>query len=82
MTGIYGGTFDPIHLGHVHTVGELTTTLGLDQVLFIPSAIPPHRPQPEVSAAHRLNMVHIAVDADPRFQVDDRELTASAFLYD
>ncbi|NKB62645.1 MAG: nicotinate-nucleotide adenylyltransferase [Gammaproteobacteria bacterium] len=74
LIGIYGGTFDPVHYGHINPVSSVAEQSNLKRVLFIPSAIPPHRPQPVASAEDRLKMAQIAVSGYPRFRVDDREL--------
>ena len=72
--GILGGTFDPIHYGHLRLAEELAGTLKLDQVRFVPSGTPPHRAAPAVAAEHRLAMVELAAAGNPRFSVDGREL--------
>lgn len=73
MIGIIGGTFDPIHYGHLRPALEIAEQFDLDEVRFIPSANPPHRWKPIASAEHRLNMVKLAVEGFPLFSVDDRE---------
>ena len=62
--GIYGGTFDPIHRGHMVAAQTAAAVLGLDQLLLIPAGIPPHKALPNQTAApeHRLNMTQIAAD--------------------
>jgi nicotinate-nucleotide adenylyltransferase len=70
---ILGGTFDPIHFAHLRLAEEIADRLQLREVRFIPAAVPPHRATPEVTAAHRLEMVRLAVSGNPRFTVDDRE---------
>jgi nicotinate-nucleotide adenylyltransferase len=72
--GILGGTFDPIHYGHLRLAEELAGTLKLDQVRLVPSGTPPHRAAPGVPAAHRLAMVELAAAENPRFSVDGREV--------
>jgi len=72
--GILGGTFDPIHYGHLRLAEELAGTLKLDQVRFVPSGTPPHRTAPGVTAEHRLAMVELAAAGNPRFSVDGREV--------
>ena len=72
--GIFGGTFDPIHYGHLRPALEILDALSLDSMLFIPAGQPPHRRAPRASAELRLAMVRAAVEGEPRFQVDEREL--------
>jgi len=72
--GVFGGMFDPIHYGHLRTAHELHELLGLETIAFLPAGDPPHRAAPLADAATRLAMVQAAVQDDPRFVVDDREL--------
>ncbi len=72
--GIFGGTFDPIHIGHLRAAQEVAEKLTLDRVLFIPAGCPPHRCAPRASADHRLAMVKQAVADNPRFEVSDMEI--------
>jgi nicotinate-nucleotide adenylyltransferase len=72
--GIFGGTFDPIHFGHLRLAEEMAEGLGLERVLFIPAGQPPHRGAPRTAAAHRLEMVRRAIAVNPRFAVDAREV--------
>jgi nicotinate-nucleotide adenylyltransferase len=72
--GILGGTFDPIHFGHLRAAVEVAETLQLDELKLIPSARPPHRDTPQVSAAQRLAMVRAATVGVSGLSVDDREL--------
>jgi nicotinate-nucleotide adenylyltransferase len=66
---IFGGTFDPIHRGHVEIARAAADRFGLEQVLFIPSGHPPHKQNhPEASYEHRFRMVALACGADPRFR--------------
>ena len=71
--GIFGGTFDPIHYGHLRLAEELADRLSLAEVRLIPARVPPHRGTPRVTSAHRLEMVQLACAGNPRFRVDDRE---------
>ena len=73
-TGILGGTFDPIHLGHVAAARAAVECAKLDRVLFIPSAQPPHRGDAVASAQDRLAMAKLAVDGEPGFAVSDVEI--------
>jgi nicotinate-nucleotide adenylyltransferase len=72
--GVFGGTFDPIHYGHLRTGFELLKALRLGEVRFMPCGIPPHRGEPVASGEMRLRMVRAAVEGQPGFTVDDREL--------
>lgn len=72
--GVFGGTFDPIHYGHLRTGYELLRRLRLSEVRFLPCGIPPHRETPVADAAERLAMVQMATAGQPGFIVDDREL--------
>jgi nicotinate-nucleotide adenylyltransferase len=72
--GLMGGTFDPIHLAHLIIAEEALEAFGLDRVIFIPSAGPPHKPGRRVSPIEdRLEMVRLAVAGDPRLEVTDLE---------
>ncbi len=71
--GIFGGTFDPIHYGHLRTAFELYENLRLGEVRFMPCGQPPHQEMSIASAEHRLAMVRVATEAQHRFVVDDRE---------
>jgi nicotinate-nucleotide adenylyltransferase len=72
--GIFGGTFDPIHFGHLRTAFELLHTLRFAEVRFVPAGNPPHRDSPLAVAALRLALVRAAVADQPGFVVDDREV--------
>lgn len=73
MIGILGGTFDPVHFGHLRPALEMQQALGLDEVRLVPSHVPPHRSQPHASAQQRLAMLMAAIAGDPAFRVDTRE---------
>lgn len=73
MIGILGGTFDPVHFGHLRPALEIQQALGLDEVRLVPSHLPPHRSQPHASPQQRLAMLSAAVAGDPAFTVDGRE---------
>jgi nicotinate-nucleotide adenylyltransferase len=74
MIGIFGGTFDPIHYGHLRPAQEAVQKLALAELRLIPAAQPPHRPAPQASAMQRLTMVELAIRDLPGFRVDDQEL--------
>ena len=70
--GIFGGTFDPIHYGHLRTAFELLQSLRLTEVRFMPAGNPPHRESPVASAEVRLQMVKAATEGQHGFLVDDQ----------
>ena len=72
--GVLGGTFDPIHYGHLRLAEELGERLRLDEVRLVPSGTPPHRSAPAVTAEHRLAMTRLATAGNTRFKVDEREV--------
>lgn len=82
--GILGGTFDPIHYGHLRLAEELGERLRLEEVRFVPSGTPPHRSAPAVTADHRLAMTRLAAAGNARFTVDERELrrTGPGYTFD
>jgi nicotinate-nucleotide adenylyltransferase len=71
---VLGGTFDPIHVGHVAAAKTAIECARLDRVLFMPSGQPPHRPAAAASAEHRLEMTRLATSDEARFAVSDLEL--------
>lgn len=81
ILALYGGTFDPIHQAHINTVKAMAAEAGLEQVILLPNNVPPHRPQPKANAQQRLMMAQLAVNGDPLFRVDDRELHRDALSY-
>jgi nicotinate-nucleotide adenylyltransferase len=74
MIGILGGTFDPVHYGHLRTALDVQQRLLLDEVRFIPCGEPPHRNKPIAEPLQRLAMVRAAIAGQEKFTVDDREL--------
>ena len=72
--GVFGGTFNPVHYGHLRSALELVERLGLEQLRLMPCAVPPHRELPVCSAEHRCAMVQLAVAGEPRLSCDAREL--------
>jgi nicotinate-nucleotide adenylyltransferase len=80
--GILGGTFDPPHLGHLIVGSDACDVLGLDRLLFVPAAVPPHKPESVVATPEqRFEMVHAAIAGDPRFEADDLELRREGASY-
>ena len=80
--GILGGTFDPIHIGHLAIAREARDRLDLGRVLFIPSFAPPHKEQDSVAAAEeRLAMVRLAVQGEDRFEASDMEIRRGGRSY-
>ena len=75
-TGLFGGTFDPIHFGHILPVKEARLELGLDRVIYLPTAIPPHKPDGQTAPPHsRWTMVELALLSEPGLVADPYELT-------
>ncbi len=72
--GIFGGTFDPVHIGHLRLALELKQQLALDEMRLLPCYLPPHRTTPGASAAQRVTMLQLALQACPALQLDTREL--------
>ena len=75
--GIFGGTFDPLHYGHLRLAQEAAESLKLAEVKFVPGGMPPHRAAPQVTSQQRLEMVRLATAGNPLFSVDDREVKRS-----
>jgi nicotinate-nucleotide adenylyltransferase len=72
--GVFGGTFNPVHVAHLRVAEEVRETLALPRILWIPAADPPHKRESIAPATHRLEMVRLATAANPCFEVDDLEL--------
>lgn len=81
MIGIYGGTFNPVHYGHLRTALEVHELFSLQELRFLPCAQPAHRAEPEVSAAKRLHMLQLAIKKHPQFSCDTRELERPGASY-
>ncbi len=81
--GIFGGTFDPIHQGHLIIAEQVMDELGMDRVIFVPGGIPPHKEASSVraSAMDRLAMVEAAISGNERFSVDRVEVDAGRPMY-
>ena len=79
--GIFGGTFDPVHYGHLRLAEEMLELANLRQIRFIPTGTPPHRGAPQVSAQHRSAMVQLAIADQPAFMLDDHEVKRTTPCY-
>lgn len=80
--GLFGGTFDPIHNGHLHIARAFADELALDMVVFLPAGDPYHKAQNTRTAArHRLAMTELAIAADPRFAVSDCDIVREGATY-
>ena len=72
--GLFGGTFDPVHFGHLRAAEELAAILRLDRVIFIPSALPPHKTSRVIEPfEHRARMIQLAIEGNPHFSFSDVE---------
>ena len=80
--GLFGGTFNPIHIGHLRSGEEMAEAFRMEKVIFVPAAIPPHKVvHPLASAAHRFKMVEIATETNPAFSASDVELRREGKSY-
>lgn len=80
--GLFGGTFNPIHLGHLRGAEQIREAFGLQEVIFIPAALPPHKVTEKIiEAHHRLEMVKRAIQKNPYFSASDVELRRSGKSY-
>ena len=81
LIGIYGGTFDPVHLGHTSAAKEVQVALGMDEVRLVLSAQPPHRAQPMLTVKQRFALLTLAVANDDNLIADSREMLRSGPSY-
>lgn len=80
--GIFGGTFDPVHLGHLRAAEEVREILGLSKIYFVPSAVPPHKnPVETTSPSDRLKMLELAVSSNTYFDISTFELDKGTTSY-
>lgn len=80
--GLFGGTFDPIHLGHLRAIKEVSESFGLSKTYLIPAALPPHKPNQDIATAKdRLEMIRLAVGSMAAFEISDIELHRSGPSY-
>jgi nicotinate-nucleotide adenylyltransferase len=81
MIGILGGTFDPVHFGHLRAASEARERLELSELRLVPAGNPPHRSVTHASAQHRLAMLKLALEGHPDLLADDRELRRGGYSY-
>ncbi|CAH9049503.1 Nicotinate-nucleotide adenylyltransferase [Pseudoalteromonas sp. CIP111854] len=81
MIALFGGTFDPIHLGHLNMAHQCVEELKLTQLYFLPCAVPVHKMQPGITDAHRLAMLSLAIKDNTKFSIDRREITRQGPSY-
>ena len=79
--GLFGGTFDPIHLGHLILAELCREACALDRVWFVVAGMPPHKPRDRTAVGHRLEMARIATAGHPAFEVSEREAVGSGPHY-
>jgi nicotinate-nucleotide adenylyltransferase len=79
--GILGGTFNPVHIGHLILAEEALDKLKLDKVIFVPAYQPPHKDEAILDAEHRFNMVALAIEGNPCFEVSRIEMAAKQKAY-
>jgi len=80
--GLLGGTFNPIHVGHLRGAEEIREAFDLEKVIFIPASVPPHKGMERLmDASHRLEMVRLALRSNPAFSISDIELKRSGKSY-
>ena len=81
LLGLFGGTFDPIHFGHLRPALDVMQALGMEQIRFLPNSVPPHREQPWLDAATRKLLLELALQDMPGFELDCRELEREGKSY-
>ena len=81
IIGVFGGTFDPIHLGHLWTVSSVQLKLALTRVLIMPVYHPPHRTIPLTDYKHRVSMIELAINDFPKLECDNREIQRGGISY-
>ncbi len=82
--GLFGGTFNPVHIGHLRCAEEIREQFALNRIVFVPAFLPPHKKQPTVSPQHRCEMARLATAENPFFELSDIELRreGNSYSYD
>ena len=82
--GLFGGTFNPVHIGHLRCAEEIREQFALSRIVFVPAFLPPHKKQPTVSPHHRCEMTRLAIAGNPCFELSDIELQreGNSYSYD
>lgn len=81
MIALFGGTFNPVHKGHISLARQAVRKFGLDSVQFVPSNLPVHRDEPQVEASMRLHMVELAISPYPELTLNDSEIAREGYSY-
>ncbi|GLP98012.1 nicotinate-nucleotide adenylyltransferase [Paraferrimonas sedimenticola] len=79
--GLLGGTFDPVHLGHIHIAKQVSRAAQLDEVWLLPNKVPPHKPVPIATSEQRLRMLELALEQQTRLSICDIELSLPSPSY-
>ena len=79
--GVLGGSFDPVHNAHLEIAKKAFDEFGLDLVIFVPAYLPPHKKKLEVSDEHRLNMISLCIESNPKFLLDKFEIESKKIIY-
>ncbi len=79
--GLFGGTFNPVHIGHLRCAEEIREQFALHRIVFVPSFMPPHKKEPGVAPQHRCAMARLAIDGNPCFELSDIELRREGNSY-
>ena len=81
---LFGGTFDPVHLGHLITARAVAERCGFERITLVPAAAPPHKQGPRATGAERMDMLRLAIEGDPLLDICDLELgrTGLSYTYD